>query len=102
MSDVPPETQSRRNGGRTLPTPTWRCCGTPPNIGETIELCSARRRDGQGRDELGRRPSDAAAEAVRRLVVRSPDGADQDQDAGDDDEAAHPPDDACALPAVVS
>ena len=37
MSDVPPVTQSRRNGGLTFPMPTWRCCGSPPNIGETIE-----------------------------------------------------------------
>ena len=34
MSDVPPETQSRWNGGLTRPTPTWRCWGSPPNIGD--------------------------------------------------------------------
>jgi hypothetical protein len=31
------ETQTRRNGGLSLPTPTCRCCGTPPKTGDTID-----------------------------------------------------------------
>src|ERR1700693_3584905 len=55
-----------------------------------------RRCRGLGQVELGRRPFDAAAETVRRLVIGRPDTCSHpEQDADGDEEAAHPPDDAC-------
>ena len=59
------------------------------------ERAWARRRDSLGEGEFGRRPFDAAAEAVLRRVVGRGDAGEEDQDADNDEEAAHPPDDAC-------
>ena len=59
------------------------------------ERARGRCRGDPGRIELRRRPSDASPEAVPGRVVGRRDAGKQDQDAGDDEKAAHPPDDAC-------
>ena len=94
MSEVPPVTQSRRNGGLHFPDAhvevLWLAAEHPAR---RSSLPVAAADNGPGRVDSVDVPLTLPAKAVRRLVVGRPDGAaEQDQDADDDDEAAHPQD----------